>query len=72
LESFIYLWCYLSCHLHLQILFLGGNPMKFKFQMLPFWPSKFLRFEGPKLKLNVFNLVGGTLWCCHLQVQNKN
>jgi hypothetical protein len=33
--------------LHLQILFLGGNPMKFKFQMLALWPSKILRFKVP-------------------------
>jgi hypothetical protein len=54
LENFIHLGGYLLSHTQMQILFFSGGPMKINFQMLVFWPSRSLGFQGPKLKLNVF------------------
>ncbi len=54
LEIFLYLRGYFSSHMHVQNFCFGGGTMKINFQMLAFWPSRSLGFQGPKLKLNVF------------------
>jgi hypothetical protein len=36
LKNFLYLWGYLSLHLHVQILYFSGGAMKTNFQMLVF------------------------------------